>query len=378
MNLLFVHDHKFILDGSGGVFSPGKFTLKSFDRYLEFFDEICIVSRSDSQAANKENCDVVVNEKISFIEFPNLSVFHRRFIFRYLYKIKLNLIVNKFSALVIRLPSEIGFLAAEIALQYNIPYVCEVVACPVDAMDGNGSIKALLYKKIIERSMKKAVLNASGALYVTNFFLQKRYPTNGFTTNASNVEITDFLPPKKHKNKEKYKLMLVGNLDSEHKGYDVLYQALDALDTQINFIIEVVLVGYGEKYKIDKAYKNIQLVYTGGLRKNQIFNLFEEVDLYLQPSSQEGLPRATIEAMSRGLPCVVSNAGGLPELISSSFVHDKNSPDELAEIILILLGNENLYNTAAIENLACVKQYSSDLLKIKRRNFYKKLYSLKN
>ena len=36
-------------------------------------------------------------------------------------------------------------------------------------------------------------------------------------------------------------------------------------------------------------------------------------------SNQEGLPRGTIKGMSRALPCVVSNAEGLPELIGNDF-----------------------------------------------------------
>jgi glycosyltransferase involved in cell wall biosynthesis len=39
------------------------------------------------------------------------------------------------------------------------------------------------------------------------------------------------------------------------------------------------------------------------------------VDVYVQPSLWDGMPNALLEAMSCGLPCIASSAGGIPEVI---------------------------------------------------------------
>ena len=107
-----------------------------------------------------------------------------------------------------------------------------------------------------------------------------------------------------------------------------------------------------------------------------MFNLLDRSDLYIQPSNQEGLPRATIEAMSRALPCVVSNAGGLPELINHKHVHDKHSPQELADKIYNILNSHTDYNQASHDNTLNAQKYLTSELKERRSQFYTQLKRL--
>ena len=62
------------------------------------------------------------------------------------------------------------------------------------------------------------------------------------------------------------------------------------------------------------------------------------LDLYLQPSYQEGLPRAVIEALSRGRIVIGSTAGGTPELLRTDRLHRPGDDVALSRIILNVLG----------------------------------------
>ena len=59
------------------------------------------------------------------------------------------------------------------------------------------------------------------------------------------------------------------------------------------------------------------------------------MDIYVQPSLQEGLPRSVIEAMSVGLPCIGSDVAGIPELLDKEWVFKRkgNKAEEIAELL---------------------------------------------
>jgi glycosyltransferase involved in cell wall biosynthesis len=67
--------------------------------------------------------------------------------------------------------------------------------------------------------------------------------------------------------------------------------------------------------------------------------------LYFHPSRRENQPLAVLEAMSRGLPCVTSNAGGLPETVAdgqTGFVCDPDDADSFCRHIRRLLDDPTL------------------------------------
>jgi len=43
--------------------------------------------------------------------------------------------------------------------------------------------------------------------------------------------------------------------------------------------------------------------------------IYNHIDIYVQPSRRESMSNSVIEAMARGIPCVVTDVGGLPETV---------------------------------------------------------------
>lgn len=374
MKIIFAHDHKFSIDEDNQFYSPGKLNNNSFSRYFHHFDSITILSRFIVSNSNElRSYNKIDSDGINFIGIDNQSSFVNRFLKRHYYSNKIKKILSEHDALVVRVPSEIGFLAAKVAKSIGIPYVCEVVACPEDAMDGIQGLKPKLYKPLIVHEMKQCVKDASGAIYVTNQFLQKKYPCSGFVQSASNVEINDTaISSKKYSIEDKphVEVCLIGNLDSPHKGYETLFNAIEILEKSNEKTFTFYLVGSGEKYKRTYDSNKINIVYTGALSNEKVIQLLDKVDIYIQPSNQEGLPRATIEAMSRGLPCIVSNAGGLPELVDEKFIHNINDHFSLAELLKVLVrSNIDFFEQSKI-NLEKSSAYLASNLFKSRNDFF--------
>lgn len=62
------------------------------------------------------------------------------------------------------------------------------------------------------------------------------------------------------------------------------------------------------------------------------YGLLREVDIYVQPSIEEGFGIAVLEAMALGRPVIASKAGGLPELIEDGQTGLLVEPDDIAEL----------------------------------------------
>ena len=98
-----------------------------------------------------------------------------------------------------------------------------------------------------------------------------------------------------------------------------------------------------------------------------MLEFFDTLDIYVQPSKTEGLPRALVEAMSRGCLCMGSKAGGIPELLESNYVFNKGCVKGIVEILKNV--SEVSLNKQAIRNFEEAKKYDSDFLKEQRRQF---------
>jgi glycosyltransferase involved in cell wall biosynthesis len=108
--------------------------------------------------------------------------------------------------------------------------------------------------------------------------------------------------------------------------------------------VRLVLVGEGPEGLAIEAQVE-QLGLTGqvlflGLRKD-VGRLLQAADLFLLTSVSEGIPLTVIEAMAAGLPVVVTQVGGLPEVVQEGVTGLLAPPGDdaaLADRILSLAG----------------------------------------
>jgi glycosyltransferase involved in cell wall biosynthesis len=113
--------------------------------------------------------------------------------------------------------------------------------------------------------------------------------------------------------------VLIGNVGNLYpvKGQKYLISAFAGL-IMSHPESRLVLVGRGhEQVKLQKQIRELaipesKVIFTGF--RDDIENILNSLDLYIQPSLSEGHPLAVLEAMSLGIPVIASAVGGLPEL----------------------------------------------------------------
>ena len=116
------------------------------------------------------------------------------------------------------------------------------------------------------------------------------------------------------------KLCLIGSLAQRYKGADVAIDAVaDCVARGVN--LELTIIGDGKcRPKLERQAAKLGLsrrvIFRGNIPAGEpVVAALDESDLFVMASRTEGLPRALIEAMARGLPCIGTGVGGIPELL---------------------------------------------------------------
>jgi glycosyltransferase involved in cell wall biosynthesis len=134
-------------------------------------------------------------------------------------------------------------------------------------------------------------------------------------------------------------------------------------------------LGDGDKdfyLKIAERYGIKDKVFFDGLLPSgkPVYDWLDGIDIYLQPSLQEGLPRATIEALSRACPIVGSYAGGIPELISNDLLSSPKDINNFLSKIMLLINNKGKLKYEAEKNFNTSVKYQKIILDKKRSEFW--------
>lgn len=378
MKILFVHDHIFFT--KNGLVYSDKIPYVVLKRYIDVFTNITVLARS-VETDDVDNIPVSSGEGVDFIFLENISSIKSYFGTRQKNEKIIADMIKEHDGVIVRLPSEYGILAAKVANNIGKKVAVEVVGCAWDAYWNYGSIKASIYAPVATFKMRQTINKSNNVLYVTNQFLQNRYPTtiNAKTTNVSDVELphadNKILISRFEKitNSKKLIFATIGSLKTKYKGIHVAIEALSMIASSFdNFEYHVLGAGDSNEYKVfaDKLGIGDKVFFDGVLASGDpIFKWLDNIDIYLQPSLTEGLPRALMEAMSRGCPAIGSTAGGIPELLDSKMIFNVKKPKDLSTIILKLVNSKELMKEEAKRNFEMSKQYKKSLLDKKRKQF---------
>lgn len=136
------------------------------------------------------------------------------------------------------------------------------------------------------------------------------------------------------------KLLTVARLEAP-KRVDLLIQATKDLDN-----VELHIVGDGSQRNYLETIKHENVVFHGEVDG---FNSFNSYDIFALISDSEGLPLSALEAMSSGLPLVLSDVGGCSELIEENGFLVKNSVKDIREAIVKTISNKKMFSKKSIE-----------------------------
>lgn len=353
-----------------------------WDRYLEVFNKVYVVARVydvDLPEKIPNGYKEVTRDRVEFLRLPYYQGLYAGIVTLPILFIELFKIVKSSKNNILRLPGIISIFAGIFCSIFKKKFAVELVGDPYDVFSsGVGGKLSKILRFIFTGMTKILVKNAIAVAYVTQRTMQLRYPTNksSFSTYYSSITLDKNVFQdkniRKKINKEDFKILMVGSLEQMYKGFDIAIKAIARVEFKENVKVNIVGDGVFRNQLQEIAnHKNMNnsCIFHGKMSREQIFNLMEEVDLFLMPSRTEGLPRALIEAMSKGLPAIGSDVGGIPELLSEEWIFKSEDDLALSQKISKIYYLESVEEISMV-NMEKAKEFQSDILQERRKEFY--------
>lgn len=363
MKIIYIADNGF--SQKGPHFYYTRINDINSQQYKKYFSEIIYVARNSQHKAS----DVLIpTDKVYLINKYNV------------FKLWKILIDNKkdYDAIVTR-NGIFGAFAVFGGKFLNKPTISYCGSDPQEFLNIRNSFIYKLLGYLLHFIEKMKMKYGDYAHYCTKK-LYERYPHKGLTLICSNVNVEYngiFLERRLEaiqKMTNKRKLGLLGHFGSDdRKGISTVIKALEIIGD--NYSFEIVGNGNPEKY-IELAKKlrvENRVEFLGSMSNAEDINKWlDSIDIYVQPSLAEGLPRACIEAMARACPVIASDTCGMVDILDKQYLIKPGDYNDLSHKILCYSNKSDLAQMAA-KNIETAKSFNKNIRDQKLDDFYNKI-----
>lgn len=265
-------------------------------------------------------------------------------------------------------------------IKSKVPYII----IPRSSLTSAGQHSKILKKKIGNLIFfKKFIKNASAIQYLT----KDEFESSGSSWNKTSLIISNGISRKSKskvwKGKTTLKGVFIGRTDIYQKGIDLLIEALKVLKSEMrNASCTIDIYGpdrKGSKHTISKliAKNGIEdLIHVHdavfGYEKESVLL---DSDFFILTSRFEGHPMGLIEALSYGLPCLVTKGTNMTEEIAKAnagWTAEINT-NSIIKALISLLNDRGQFMEKGQNALGLSKQYNWDELAIVSSQNYRDL-----
>ncbi len=204
---------------------------------------------------------------------------------------------------------------------------------------------------IIKRGLDKFFLKHSNFKYIITVdfnslidFEKEHIENVVYIPNGVNIPKIN----NKHINSKNIKFIFVGRLEDQ-KGLNYLIDAVKEV-IKSNKDFEILLIGEGSKRKeLQKQINNLRLGnyfnFLGSKTNEEVMNYYSKSNVFILLSIWEGLPITLLEAMSFGLPVIVTDVGGISKVCTNNkdalIISSKNT-EAIKDAMIKLIENKEL------------------------------------
>ena len=369
----------------GSLWTPTTFPYRFWERYLEVFDSVQIVARAQPVDAVPPSWREATGPHVIASAIP-YYIGPLQYISRY--RPVKRAIFRSFTygdAVLLRLSSRIGTVMRGELNRRGYPYGVEVVADPYDVFSP-GAMRHPLRPFLRMGGfigLRRACAEAAVSAYVTEDALQRRYPGGSDTAmfGFSDVELGDDLIKERgrivREAPKPLRIMMVGGINQLYKAPHILVDAFARVVRHLDS--SLIFVGGGQYRDFLQQRANAlgvgdRISFSGEISGGAaVLAMLDTADLFVLPSFQEGLPRAMVEAMARGVPCIGSSVGGIPELLQREDIVPPGDDKALAKKIIEVGSDPERLTEMSSRNICRARDFVEDAIRPRRIAFYRNL-----
>ena len=244
--------------------------------------------------------------------------------------------------------------------------------------------KSFLHKNLIQYLFKRAdkILSTSKSMLIET----EKYTNKNIEITPFGVDITKFFKADVDSlfKKEDIVIGIVKSLEDVY-GIEFLISAFSLLKERKHNNIKLLIVGGGsQEKKLKKLVQDLKItndtVFAGFIPNNEVPKYYNMISIAAVTSKEESFGVSAVEAMACEIPIVVTNVGGLKEVVinnKTGLVVPPEDPTSIANAIEKLLLNKSLskkLGNSGREHV--IKNYSLDQSIKNMLNIYNELLNI--
>lgn len=386
MNLAVFLDQRYHRTPDGTVWTDGPMPYTFFERYLRVFDQVRVVARVGGSGHPSEKWKPASGPGVTFSDLPYYVGAWQYLTRARRVRARARASLGWGDAVILRVPSQVSTCVEASLRRRGQPFGVEVVGDPFHSY-APGSVRhplRPLFRYWFRHRLRQQCAEAAVSAYVTAETLQRRYPpaAGAYATHYSSVELPAAAFAAAPRAAESFgtplRIITVGSLQYLYKGADLLIDAVAALAARgLDLRLRIAGGGRYQSTLSERAARAgiaNRTEFLGQLPSGEAIRAaLDSADLFVLPSRAEGLPRAMIEAMARGLPAIGSSVGGIPELLPGEDLFPSGDAGAIADKIAELAASPARLAAMSARNLEEAGQYQETLLRDRRDGFYRRL-----